>query len=89
LLSQLISDFNKRSDTYKVVVEDYSKYDEGEEGSGITKLNTEIQAGNIPISLTSRTFLPTIMRKKGLLLDLYPLIDADRRSSAPTCFHRI
>jgi ABC-type glycerol-3-phosphate transport system substrate-binding protein len=77
LLSQLISDFNNRSDKYKVVVEDYSKYDEGEEGAGLTKLNTEIQAGNIPDIIDFSHIPARYYEEKGLLADLYPYIDAD------------
>lgn len=77
ILPQIISEFNMNSDTYKIVVEDYARYDEGVDGAGLMKLNTEIQAGKIP-DMIDFAYIPAgDYEEQGLLTDLYPFIDAD------------
>ena len=77
LLDWVISEFNRKNETYKVVKTDYSTYDINGDGAGLTKLNTEIQAGNIPDVIDFTLIPPKTYEDKGLLTDLYPLIDSD------------
>ena len=77
LLDWVISEFNRKNETYKVVKTDYSTYDINGDGAGLTKLNAEIQAGNIPDVIDFTLIPPKTYEDKGLLADLYPLIDSD------------
>ncbi len=78
-LRAAIIDFNKKNDQYRIEVKDYSEYNTEEDyNAGLLKLNTEIIAGNIPDLLSVSSALPVRQYiAKGLLTDLYPLIDAD------------
>ena len=81
--SQMISRFNRTNTEYRIEVTDYSQYNNYSSGNeedwnaGITRLQTEIIAGDVPdildISLLSADRLGT----KGILEDLYPYIDSD------------
>ena len=77
-LRSKIVEFNKTSSTHRIIVQDYSEVSE-DTAVALQKLNTEILAGNVPdIFLTSN--LPMSQyAAKGLLVDLYPFIDADSR----------
>ena len=74
-----IIEFNRHNDKYRIDVTDYSEYNTDEDYSaGMTKLTTEIMAGNMPDILALNNQLPyTQLAAKGLLEDLYPYIDAD------------
>ena len=79
LRSQIVK-FNKTSSDYRIVVNDYAEYGSDDEdfASGLTKLSTEIIAGNVPDLIANSVLMP--MRQyaaKGLLEDLWPYIDAD------------
>ncbi len=78
LRSQIVK-FNRSNANYRIVVTDYSEYATGEDYSaGLTKLNTEILAGNVPDLFASNTLLPIRQyAAKGLLEDLWTYIDAD------------
>lgn len=82
-LRSKIAKFNNDNEEYKISVTDYSTYSTVEDwNAGITKLNTEITAGNIPDIICSSEILPTQQyAKKGLLEDLYPYIDNDEELS--------
>ncbi len=72
--------FNRASDTTRVTLVDYSKYNsqENEWTGAITQLNTDIITGNIPDLLLVNSSLPfQNYVAKGLFTDLYPLLDAD------------
>lgn len=74
----MIVSFNRRNDNYRIVVKDYSEFNTDDDYSaGQTKLTTELLAGNVPdiIDLTGMPY--NQLASKGLLADLYPLIDAD------------
>ena len=81
--SEMVSRFNRSNSEYRIEVTDYAQYNDyssnNEEDwyAGITRLETEIIAGNIPdildISLLSADRLGT----KGILEDLYPYLDSD------------
>lgn len=78
LRSQIVK-FNRSSSDYRIVVTDYADYATDEDyTAGLTKLNTEILAGNIPDLFASNTSLSTRQyAAKGLLEDLWTYIDAD------------
>lgn len=73
-----IINFNKTNGKYRIEIRDYSEYNtEDDYNAGLTKLNTEIVAGNVP-DLMAADMLP--LRQygaQGLLEDLWPYIDND------------
>jgi len=81
--------FNNSNSNYYIEIIDYNEnrgievYDPNEVGSGfdyysgLTRLNTEIIAGNVP-DLLDLSFLPYYQyASSGLLEDIYPFIDSD------------
>ena len=78
-MSQKILEFNKKSSELKIEVKDYSVFNtENDYMAGETKLLTEIGAGNVPDILCSQSSMHQSFIKKGLFIDLMPLIDADK-----------
>lgn len=74
-----IIDFNRSSDTTRIEVLDYSEYNTEEDyNAGLTKLTTEIMAGNLPDLLSMNQLPYDQLASKGLLEDLYPYLDADK-----------
>jgi len=77
LRNQIIN-FNKRNDTYRIVVQDYSEYATEEDYmAGLTKLNTEIISGRVPDMLYTANLPIASYGARGLLEDLWPWIDDD------------
>ncbi len=75
--SQII-EFNKTSDKYRIEVRDYSEFATAEDSSaGLTRLNTEIVAGNVPDMLETGSIPLRQYAAKGLLEDLWPFIEGD------------
>ena len=75
--SQII-EFNKTSDKYRIEVRDYSEFATAEDDSaGLTRLNTEIVAGNVPDMLETGSIPLRQYAAKGLLEDLWPFIEGD------------
>ena len=73
-----IIDFNKKSDKYRIEIKDYSEFNTTEDyQAGLTKLNTEIAAGNVPDILNVSGLPIQQYGAKGLLEDLWPYIDND------------
>lgn len=73
-----IIDFNKKSDKYRIEIKDYSEFNTAEDyQAGLTKLNTEIAAGNVPDILNVSGLPIQQYGAKGLLEDLWPYIDND------------
>lgn len=74
-----VIDFNRSHDKYRIDVVDYSEYNTPDDYSaGLTKLTTEIMAGNMPDILSVSEMLPyRQLAAKGLLEDLYPYIESD------------
>ncbi len=75
-----VFDFNKASDEYKIIVEDYgSLYSEADDyQAGLNRLNTDIASGKIPdIILLSYEMPVKSYIAKGLLEDLIPYIEND------------
>lgn len=75
-LKNAVIKFNRASDKYRVDIRDYSEMT-GSYDSALTKLETEIMAGNAPDILDMRELPYAQMAAKGLLEDLTPYYDAD------------
>ena len=75
--NQIIA-FNKKSDSYRIEVKDYSEIDsEGDGSAALQKLNTEILAGTIPDILDTNSLPVRIYGSRGILEDLWPYIEKD------------
>jgi ABC-type glycerol-3-phosphate transport system substrate-binding protein len=86
-----VINFNRSNDQYRIDIVDYSQYDSSDDwNAGLTKLTTEIMAGNMPDILYLSNDLPfRQMAAKGLLEDLYPYIDADSELSRSDFFPNV
>ena len=70
-MRERIINFNKESDQYKIVIRDYSQYNTEEDyNAGITQLNNDIIAGNIPDILVTDNLKVENYVSKGLLVDI-------------------
>jgi len=77
-LRNTVVNFNRKNDACRIVVRDYSEYNtEDDYSAGLTKLTTEIMAGNCPDLIDMNGLNLSQIASKGLLEDLYPLLDAD------------
>lgn len=77
-LRNLVLDFNRTNETYRIDVKDYSEFNTQDDYSaGQTKLATEIISGNVPDILAVSGLPIDQYAAKGLLEDLWPYIDAD------------
>ena len=77
-LTETVLGFNKQSEKYKVDLVDYSTYNTGDVlMGGLTKLNTEIIAGNYPDIYDLSVLSADTYSSKGALEDLRPFIDND------------
>jgi ABC-type glycerol-3-phosphate transport system substrate-binding protein len=77
-LRSKIIEFNKTNAQYRIEVNDYSEYNTQDDyNAGITKLSTEIIAGNVPDILATSNLPLRQYAAKGLLEDLWPFIDGD------------
>ena len=79
-VQDMIIDFNRRNPEYRIEVTDYSEYGYDEKSgtdAGLTKLNTEILAGNVPDILCLNGLNYRQLASKGILEDLYPYIEND------------
>ncbi|MCQ2420537.1 MAG: hypothetical protein MJ118_05320 [Clostridia bacterium] len=77
-LRSRIVEYNKQSKDTRIVVKDYSEYSTNDDAyAGLTKLNTEIISGVIPDMFWTMGLPMSKYEAKGLVADLYPLIDAD------------
>lgn len=84
---RMIIDFNRNNDKYRIEVRDYSEYNtEDDYEAGVTKLMTEIMAGNLPDMLDLSQLPYDQLAAKGILEDLYPYIDADKEISRDDFF---
>lgn len=90
-----IVEFNRNSDKYRIEVTDYSEFNnytsENEEdwNAGLTKLNTEIMAGNVPDIFCLSGLNYSQLAAKGILEDLYPYIDSDPDMSRDDFFPNV
>jgi ABC-type glycerol-3-phosphate transport system substrate-binding protein len=70
--------FNRNSNTHRVTVVDYSQFNTDDDWSaGLTRLTAEMIAGSIPDILDINQLPLHDYISHGLLLDLYPFLDAD------------
>ena len=77
-LRSAVTAFNRKSDDVRIVVKDYSEYNTEEDYSaGLTKLQTEIMAGNCPDLIDMSGLSLAQLSAKGLLEDLYPFMEQD------------
>ena len=73
-----IINFNRSNGKYRIEIRDYSGYGtDGDNAAGLTKLNTEIAAGNVPDILDARGLPIRQYGAKGILEDLWPYIEKD------------
>ena len=72
-----IIDFNKTSTTHRIEVRDYSEYETGDGTGALTRLNTEMIAGNVPDILDVEGMPIRQYGAKGMLEDLWTWIDND------------
>ena len=74
-----ILEFNRASTDVRIVVDDYSQYATDEDYYvGLTKLNTEILSGKVPDLFLLNEQMPLeTYAAKGIVQDLWPLIDSD------------
>ena len=81
--SKMVSSFNRQNTEYRIEVTDYSQYNNYSSGdpedwnAGLTRLQTELIAGNVPDILDISLLPVSRLEEKGLLVDLLPYIDAD------------
>lgn len=87
----MIVKFNRSNDKYRIEVNDYSEYNNEENGydAGLTKLNTEIMAGNVPDILDISSVNYVQLASKGIIEDLYPYIDADEELNREDYFENV
>ena len=82
-----IVEFNRKNTEYRIELRDYSEYNTEEDYSaGLTKLTTEIMAGNIPDILDLNGLPVQKLASRGLLADLYPMLDSDPELSRDAIF---
>lgn len=74
---EMVLEYNKTNPEYRIKVTIYNEYNTNEDSSlGLTKLNAEIIAGNVPDIICCSTSMPTNRyAAKGLLEDLTPYIE--------------
>lgn len=73
-----VLEFNRTNGKYRIEVRDYSEYNTADDASaGLSKLNTEILAGDMPDLLDVSGVSLRRYAARGLLEDLWPFIDGD------------
>ena len=89
-LRRQLLDFNRANTGVRIEVIDYSQYaTEDDYSAGITKLNTEIISGNVPDLFVADELPIEQYGAKGLLYDLYELIDSDEELSRDSFFPNV
>ena len=82
--------FNRANKEYHIDIHDYSEYNTEEDyNAGITKLQTEIMAGNAPDLIDLNSLPASRLASKGLLEDLYPWLEKDSELSKDQFFENI
>ena len=90
VISEAVLRFNRSQDQVRIRVKDYSDFVSGEDyEAGLTKLVTEIMAGNMPDLLSLDSLPYAQLAAKGLLEDLYPWLDADAELSRDDFFENV
>ncbi len=86
-MSDRLIEFNRKSDSVRIELRDYSEYNtEDDYSAGQTKLTTEILSGKLPDILSLNGLPYSQLAGKGLLEDLYPYLDADPELSRDDLF---
>lgn len=81
--SEMISRFNRSQSEYRIEVTDYARYNDYSSSNaedwnaGLTRLQTELIAGNVPDIIDISLLPASRLGAKGLLEDLLPYIDGD------------
>jgi len=77
-IRHVVEQFNRQSDTHRIDVIDYSTFNTDDDPrAGLMRLNTEIITGNGPDILDMWLLPIQSYASKGVLVDLYPYLDAD------------
>ncbi|MGM9607358.1 MAG: hypothetical protein ACI3XJ_07625 [Oscillospiraceae bacterium] len=77
-MRERIIDFNKSQSDYRIEIRDYSEFNTADDyNAGLTKLNTEIIAGQVPDILDTNGLPIRQYGAKGLLENLWPYIEDD------------
>lgn len=86
-----VVEYNKTNEKYRIMLNDYSQYAQTDDYlAGYTKLNNDILAGNMPDILILDENLPVDSYiSKGLLADIYELIDEDEELSREDYFQNV
>lgn len=81
--SEMVSRFNRSNSEYRIEVTDYAQYNDYSTGNpedwnaGLTRLQTELIAGNVPDILDISLLPVGRLEAKGILVDLLPYVAAD------------
>ncbi len=78
LRTQVI-EFNKSNDTYRITIDDYSRFNTDENyNAGVEKLSSDIITGNVPDIFMLNYEMPySTYAARGVFADMYELMDAD------------
>ncbi len=77
-MREKIIDFNKSQNEYRIEIRDYSEFNTADDyNAGLTKLNTEVIAGQVPDILDTNGLPIRQYGANGLLEDLWPYIEND------------
>ena len=78
-LRNAVVNFNRTNPSYRIQVNDFSEFNTQDDWTaGFTRLTTELIAGRVPDILNVSSMMPFQQYvARGLLVDLYPFIDAD------------
>ena len=77
-MQRMIVKFNRNNPNYRIEISDYSEYNTEEDyEAGLTKLNTEIMAGNVPDILNLNGLSTGKLAARGILADLMPYLNND------------
>ncbi len=89
-VSREVLNFNRKNDKVHIDIVDYSQYNTEEDyTAGLTKLQTEMIAGNMPDIVDLSGMAVNRLDARGLLEDLYPYIDADEELSREDFFPNV
>mgnify|MGYP003215015586 CR=1 FL=1 len=89
-IRRAVLDFNRTNSGVKIEVADYAQYvTEDDYSAGLTKLNVEILSGNGPDLFASDGLPIAQYGARGLLYDMYELIDSDPELSRESFFENI
>ena len=77
-MQRMIVKFNRNNPNYRIEISNYSEYNTEEDyEAGLTKLNTEIMAGNVPDILNLDGLSTGKLAARGILADLMPYLNND------------